>query len=210
MLELNSQTSKCKRVMRRLISIAAVCALTAFAVGCSSSPPSRFYTLTATTTPAAASSNLSVAVGPVSVPAVVDRPQIVVSTSANQVGIDEFNRWASPLQNNISRVVADNLVALLGTPRVTLVPQTLSADADYRAAIEVQNFESAPGEAAMLDAVWTVRRAKDGKTETGRTTTREAVQEKSYNALAAAHSRALASLSRDIAEAVRALDRSGQ
>jgi uncharacterized protein len=196
--------------MCRLVSIAAVCALTAFTVGCGTTPPSHFYTLSATTAPATTSSNLSIAVGPVSVPAVVDRPQIVIATGPNQVGLDEFNRWASPLQNNISRVVADNLVALLGTPRVTLVPQTLSADADYRAAIEVQNFESAPGEAAMLDAVWTVRRAKDGKTETGRTTTREAVQEKSYNALAAAHSRALASLSRDIAEAVRALDRSAQ
>ena len=196
--------------MHRLVTIAAVCALTAFAVGCGTTPPSRFYTLSATTAPAATSSNLSVAVGPVSVPAVVDRPQIVVSTSANQVGIDEFNRWASPLQNNISRVVADNLVALLGTPRVTLVPQTLSADADYRAAIEVQSFESAPGQAATLDAVWSVRRMKDGKTETGRTTAREVVQEKGYDVLAAAHSRAVARLSQDIADAVRALDRSAQ
>ena len=69
--------------------------------------------------------NVSVAVGPVSVPAAVDRPQIVVSTGPNQVRLDEFNRWASPLQNNIARVVAENLVAMLGTPRVTLFPQTL-------------------------------------------------------------------------------------
>ena len=193
--------------MCRLVTIVIVCALTAFAVGCGTTPPSRFYTLSAATAPAATSTNLSVAVGPVSVPAVVDRPQIVVTTGPNQVGLDDFNRWASPLQSNISRVVADNLVALLGTPRVTLVPQTLSADADYRAAIEVQTFESAPGEAAKLDAVWTVRRMKDGKTETGRTTAREAVQEKGYDALAAGHSRALAQLSRDIAAAVRALDR---
>ena len=193
--------------MPRLVTIAIVCALTALTVGCGTTPPSRFYTLSATTAPAATSSNLSVAVGPVSVPAVVDRPQIVVTTGPNQGGLDDFNRWASPLQNNISRVVADNLVALLGTPRVTLVPQTLSADADYRAAIEVQSFESAPGEAAKLDAVWTVRRMKDGKTETGRTTAREVVQEKGYDVLAAAHSRAVARLSQDIADAVRALDR---
>ena len=52
-----------------------------------------------------------------------------------------------------------------------------------------------------------MRRSKDGKAETGRTTAREAVQEKGYDALAAAHSRALARLSRDIADAVRALER---
>jgi len=131
----------------------------------------------------------------------VDRPQFVVNAGPNQVRLDEFNRWASPLQNNISRAVAENLVALLGTPRVSL----LSADADYRAVIEVQSFESSPGEAATLDAVWTVRRSKDGKAETGRTTVREAVQEKGYDALAAAHSRAVARLSQDIADGVRLL-----
>ena len=143
-----------------------------------STPPSRFYTLSAARGAAAASSNLSVIVGPVSVPAVVDRPQIVVDMGPNQVRIDEFNRWAAPLQNSIARVVADNLVHMLGTPRVILSAQILSADADYRAAIDVQSFQSTPGEAAILDAVWTVRRTKDGKAETGRTTARETVQGK--------------------------------
>jgi uncharacterized lipoprotein YmbA len=58
--------------------------------------------------------------------------------------------------------------------------------------------------------VWTVRGLKDGKTETGRTTVREAVQEKSYEALAAAHSRAVGRLSQDIANAVTTIDRSGR
>ena len=149
-------------------------------------------------------------VGPVSVPAVVDRPQIVVTTGPNQVRPEEFNRWASPLQNNISRVVAENLVAVLGTPRVILFSQTLGGDVDYRAAIEVQRFDSVPGEAATLDAVWTVSRTKDGKSQTGRTTVREATSDKGYDALAAAHSRALARLSQDIADGVLTLERSAQ
>jgi uncharacterized lipoprotein YmbA len=193
--------------MGQLVSITTLCALAALATGCASTPASRFYTLSAASGPAATSAKLSVAVGPVSVPAVVDRPQIVVDIGPNQVRLEEFNRWAAPLQNNIARVVADNLVQMLGTPRVTLAAQSLSADADYRAAIEVQSFQSAPGEAAIVDAVWTVRRIKDGRTELGRTTVRETVQEKGYDALAAAHSRALARLSQDIANAVRALDR---
>lgn len=193
--------------MRRLAALAPVCIFAMLAAGCASSP-ARFYTLSATATPAPTTSTRSVVVGPVSVPAVVDRPQIVVSTGANQAALDESNRWASPLQDNLSSVIAENLVAMLGTPSVTLSPQTLSVDADYRVAIEVQRFESAPGKSAMLDAVWTVRRMKDGRTKTGRTTVREAVQENSYDALAAAHSRAVARLSQDIADAVQALDRS--
>src|SRR5262245_20682973 len=190
--------------MRRCLTIIFVCAL----VGGSASPPSRFYTLcAAANAPAATTSNLSVVVGPVSVPPVVDRPQIVVTTGPNQVRLEEFNRWASPLQSNISRVVAENLVAILGTPRVILFSQALGVDVDYRAAIEVQRFESTPGEASILDAVWTVSRTKDGKSQTGRTTVRERARHKGYDALASAHSRGLARLSQDIAAAVRALDR---
>jgi uncharacterized lipoprotein YmbA len=195
--------------MRHRIGTTILCALGALIGGCVSTPQSRFFTLNATINHAVESSSLSVVVGPVSVPAAVDRPQIVVSTGPNQVRVDDFNRWASPLQSNISRVVADNLVSILGTPRVTVFPQTLSANADYQAAVDVQSFGSALGEAATLDAVWTVRRVKDGQLQTGRTTVREPASERGYDALAAAHSRAVARLSQDIAVAVRALDRPG-
>ena len=198
-------------MMRRIAAIAIPCIVILLAAGCGSTPASRFYTLSATKTPGAGtSSDLSLAVGPVTIPGVVDRPQIVVSAGPNQVRLDEFNRWAAPLQSNISRVVADNLSSILGTPRVTLFPQTMSATADYRVAIQVQTFDSAPGEAASLDAVWTVSRARDGKSQTGRTAVREAAPQGGYDGLAAAHSRALARLSRDIAEAVQTLARPGQ
>jgi len=192
--------------MSRVPAFTIACALTAALVTGCSSPPAHFYTLSATAAPGSAQSKLSVAVGPVSVPATIDRPQIVVSTGANQVSIDDFNRWASPVQDNLVRVVAENLGAILGTPRVTLYP-TLAADVDFRVQIEVRNFESAPGKQASLDAVWTVRRLKDGKTETGRTSVRETITESGYDALAAAHSRAVARMSQDIADAVRTLDR---
>jgi len=194
-------------MMRRLAAITTLCALTTLGAGCGSTPPSRFYTLSGTATPVATSSSVSVAVGPVSVPGAVDRPQIVVNTGANQVGLDEFNRWAAPLQTDISRAVAENLAALLGAARVTQFPQTLSADADFRVAIEVQRFESTLGESTLLDAVWAVRRAKDGKSETGRTRVRETVPQGGYDALVAAHSRAVARMSQDIADAVRVLGR---
>jgi uncharacterized lipoprotein YmbA len=192
--------------MRRLNALLIPVVTLMLASGCSSTPTSHFYTLSAATVPAAPASKISVAVGPVSVPAEVDQPQIVVSTGPNQVQFDEFNRWAAPLQNAITRVVAENLVAMLGTPHVTLFSQVLSADTEYRVAIEVQGFVSAPGESAALDAVWTVRRMQDGSAETGRTTVREPVKEKGYDALAAAHSRAIAQMSQDIADALRRLE----
>jgi uncharacterized lipoprotein YmbA len=182
--------------------------LCVLATGCATTPPARLYslyTLNASSPTAEATPDISVSVGPVSIPAAVDRPQIVVATVANQVRLDDFNRWASPLQENLSSVIADNLAALLGSTHVTRFPKTSSAQADFRVAIEVTRFESVPGQWATLDAAWTVRRMSDGVVQTHRTSAREPVQDSSFEALAAAHSRAAARLSQDIAEAVRAL-----
>ena len=195
--------------MNRFAAVSALFLCLTLNVGCST-PPSRFYTLSAAGATAKNSSDLSVAVGPVSIPAVVDRPQIVVSIGPNQVRLEEFNRWAQPLQNNITRVIAENLTAQLGTPRVTVFPELTSTDANYRAIIDIQRFDSMPGEAATLEALWVVRRMKDGEAERGRTMVRQSLPEKNYDALAAAHSQAIARLSQEIGDAVRSLDRSGQ
>jgi uncharacterized lipoprotein YmbA len=190
-------------MMRRLAAFALACML---AAGCSS-PPVKYYTLSAVAPAASTTSTISVVIGPVAVPSVIDRPQIVITTSANQVAVDDYSRWASPVQDNLARAVADNLAAILGTPRVTLSQSSLGAETEYRVQIEVRNFESAPGKYAALDAAWTVRRLKDGRTETGRASVREQVEGEGFEPLAAAHSRAIAKMSNDIADAIRALGR---
>ena len=195
---------------RVIAAIAGAWALAVLTTGCASTP-SHLFTLSAgvdaTSSPDPSLSKLVIVIGPVSIPTIVDVPQIVVRTGSNQVSLNEFNRWASPLKDNIARVVTANLTSLLGTPRIS---SALNIDADYRVAIDVQTFESVPGDAATLSALWTVRRVKDGRTDTGRTTDREPTSQKSYEALAAAHSRALAHLSADIANAIRALNNAAQ
>ena len=64
-------------------------------------------------------------------------------------------------------------------------------------------------DSATLNAIWTVRRTKDGKTQAGRTAVREPSTGMGYDALVAAHSRALARLSQDIAERIRLLGQRG-
>jgi uncharacterized lipoprotein YmbA len=191
------------RMISRLVTTVILCASL---IGCASAP-ARFYTLSADLPPGAQAPRIAVVVGPVSIPAQVDRPQLVVTMGPNQVRLEENDRWASPLGDAIASTVAENLAALLGTPRVTLFPDRTAGDSAYSVTIEVQQFESAPGSAATLGAVWTVRRAEDGRTETGRTRVREPVSGSGYADLAAAHSRALAAMSRDIADTLEALTR---
>ena len=172
--------------------------------GCASAP-SKFYSLSSTSTPIGiAPANLAVLVGPISIPAGVDRPEFVVQDGANQVDIEEFNRWSAPLNDSIAKVVAGDLSVLLGTPDVATAPLA-NFNAAYRVTLDVQRFDSIRGQGAVLDAVWVVRKA-NGATQTGRTVAHETAQGGSFDALAAAHSRALARMSADIATAIRAED----
>lgn len=183
----------------RLLCVAVGVAVLA---GCASTPPSRFYTLSGAAALAQPATGPAIAVGPVSIPAVVDRPEIVVTITENEVWPDEFNRWAAPLADGIGLAVAENLAAALQTSRVTLNAQAMGGEPDYRVAIEVQRFESAPGTYALFDALWSVQRVRDGATGGGRTTARETVPDRNYDALAAAHSRSLARMAQEIAGAI--------
>ena len=193
---------------RGYFHFALMCVLAAGLAGCGGSPRESFYTLSAGAAPdssaASAGSTASVAVGPVSLPDVADRPQLVVRSSANRVSILEQHRWAEPLKSAIPRVIAENLSQLLGTRNVSAYPQAAMGDATYRVSIDIQRFESAPGQAVTVDALWTVRRTPGGEPRTGQSSARESAGGADYEGLAAGYSRALATVSRDIAEAIRA------
>jgi len=186
----------------RTLLVAASVAL----AGCASSPQSSFYTLSATAKPAspATASTYGVSVGPVGVPETVDRPQLTLQVSANQVAIDEFHRWAEPLAGGIAQAVAANLRSLLGTARVAAAPAAAGGTPVYRVALNVVRFESKLGDSATLDVLWTIGRGDDDAVRSGRS---EVVQPagSGYDALVAAHSRALARVSEDIATAIRSL-----
>lgn len=172
--------------------------------GCSSPPKTNFYTLNpAMSAPARADAKLpySVAIGPVGIPESLDRPQMVVRAGANQVTIAEFERWAGPLKSEIALALAEHLKPLLGGASVFTYPQGLNAEVTV--SIDVQRFESVLGEAATVEVAWQLRPVK-GAPRSGRSVAHEAATGAGYDALVAAHTRALASVSRDIAAAIRA------
>lgn len=188
---------------QRLAGLFWIALVAAAVSGCGASTPARFYTLSSTATSAGAPPRSDrVMVWPVTVPAAVDQPQFVVQSASNRVEVDEFNRWAAPLNEGIARAVAGDLAVLLGTPDVIAGPLA-NFNPAYQVEIDVQRFESVRGQAALVEAVWVVRRTANGETRSGRTLARESVQGDGFDALAAAHSQALARVSDDIATAIR-------
>ncbi|MGB8684362.1 MAG: PqiC family protein [Candidatus Binatus sp.] len=188
---------------RRIAQLISIALIAMVAAGCSTAP-SRFYSLTSTSTAdGTPATPAKVMVGPVTIPAAVDQPEFVVQVAPNRVEVDEFNRWVAPLTDGIARAVAGDLTVLLGTPDVAS-SQLANFTPDYRVTIDVQRFETTKGQGVTVEAVWTVRKSSDGATRAGRTVASETAQGQGFDALAAAHSQAIAKMSGDIAAAIRA------
>jgi uncharacterized lipoprotein YmbA len=184
-------------------TVVLVFVLLAFIAGCGTSPPARFFTLAADPATALSSAGVnapSIIIGPVSVPEVVDRPQLVLRTSPTSVEIAELARWAAPLKSEIPRVIASQLASLLPKARVTTSPQRAVEIPDYRVQVDVQRFESTLAGSAVIEAAWIVR-PREGKGIAGRSVATEPAGV-GYDGLVAAHSRALGAITRDIAAAI--------
>ncbi|HOF04282.1 MAG TPA: PqiC family protein [Syntrophales bacterium] len=181
------------------------CVVAVLTAGCGASLAPQLYSLNPVAKPAGPAMNISVTVGPVSVPDAVDRPQLVLNIAPNQLRVDEFNRWSAPLKGDIARVVAENLAVLLGSPYVAVFPRTVSLSPAYRVTIDVVRFESVPGEAVRMNALWAVRATADGTVRQGGATLQEPLRGAAPADLVAAHSRMLGVLSGDIAAAIRGL-----
>jgi uncharacterized lipoprotein YmbA len=193
-------------ILRHFITgVTALCLCGAALTGCSRSPRVSFYTLgdVARTTAVSPSKNPpSVSVADITVPDMVNRPQLVERVDGNRVEILETHRWAEPLKNGISRILADSLASRLESVLVTAYPQNPSGEPDYRVVVDIRRFESM-GDAVSVDAIWSVRRTPTGVSKPGRTQVRETRGGGGYEAVVAAYNRAIDAVGSDIAGAIR-------
>ena len=193
---------------RRWRPLAATVLLAALAAGCTATQPTSFYTLSADTEGKAAPrahQGLTVGLGPVTLPAYLDRPDIVTREGPNQMRLAEFHRWAEPLEPLLARIMAQDLHALLDAEDVLPVPQRRDLRLDRVVEVEVNRLDADQTGQVVLDARWWVY-AGDGDAllASGRSrVTEQGAAPPDYAAIAAAMSRAVAGASRDIATAIR-------
>ncbi|OYD72925.1 UNVERIFIED_ORG: hypothetical protein BDU10_4584 [Burkholderia sp. CF145] len=190
--------------MKRLSLCLAVALTMITLVGCASSK-SEFYMLSAEAPRESVNhgSPVTVVIGAVNVPELVNRPQIVVRAGTNHVTIDEFARWAEPLKSQIPRVFVADLSQLLNSPRVSTLPIGGDAAAAWRVRIDVQSFDASLGDTASVDVLWSVLPPGNAPPITGRTIASEPCAGAGYDAVVVAWSKALATVSRAIAAGIR-------
>ena len=98
----------------------------------------------------------SVGLGPIELPGYLDRQQIATRTSTNRLSYSENDRWAAPLSESFSRVLAQNIYHLINPTRVIQFPWQSNDAPDYQVKIEVLQFEASSNQEALLTAHWSV------------------------------------------------------
>lgn len=186
----------------------AACAvmLTLLLAGCSSAP-THFFTLSprgpAQSTGASACGGPPIAVQHVLLPGVLDRQSVVRLRDADVVEISSDDQWASPLDEMIQRVVAQDLRLRLSTAQV-LLPGDVSPGGTRRLTLNIARFIANPAGEVTLQVDWTLA-APSGSvvTEQAETITTHAETPKTGDVVAAM-SRALSQLSDRIATTIKA------
>lgn len=178
---------------------------------CGTSKPSRFYMLTNGLTPKAGASvdvaqaDIQIGFYPVKISPYLDRPQIVSLCEDGGITVDEFNRWAAPLDGSIRGAIAADMAAEMPDAYIDLFPWTVTDPFEYKIMVDILRLDGVPGEKALLMAQWTVLSSGEEHPPLARRTSvyECSLADAGYPAYVAGLGNLLQQLSKDIAEFLR-------
>ncbi len=192
--------------MRVMMTIALAAALLS---GCAGTQPTRFYLLTPMSSTSAddhavvANRELRIGIGPVELPHYLDGPQIVLRSAQHSLELSEFHHWAEPLKDNVTRVLADNIAALLRTEQISVYPWDNRTPVDAQILVNVFRLDADLERQSVLIARWTLLDdGGDALAPITKSTIVRRVAKPEHESVASALSHALAGLSIEIARVV--------
>ena len=181
-----------------------------FLGGCRRSQTPRYYSLSpmqeqVTSKRSSPVQSAILGIGPVKLADYLDQPRLVNRTGDNQLIVAEYDRWLGSFKDNFVNVLADNIGFLLPTERIHFYPWRKSMPIDYQIILDIVRCDGRLGDAVWLEARWSILEGTEKKLlKMNRSSIREPVGGVDYSALVAAQSRAIAKLSQEIVEAIRA------
>jgi uncharacterized lipoprotein YmbA len=200
--------------MRRSIIFPVIFALFSISLSaCPSFSPTpdrtRYFALTSQAQADGAAKNpgldeIWLGVGPIRIPGYLDREELVVRAAHNRFDVAQNDRWIEPLEESLSRVLAQNLYALLGSERIVRYPWPNNRQIMHQVEVEIFRFEPTSEGEAQLSARWAINDTAARQTRAGRTSFfKRPIKGQSREAAVDALSELLADLSREIADAIR-------
>lgn len=141
--------------LKLFLIVLATALISACSVG-GKTRPSQFYVLDATIEQPLGGSmeDLRLGVGPIAIPGYVDRPQMVTKTDTAEIRIDEYARWAEPLEEMFTRTLSENIRALTNSQQIHSHPWTKLVEYDHRIGAKVIKFENDSQGNALLVVHW--------------------------------------------------------
>ncbi len=181
--------------------------------GCLGGPsgPTNFYMLSAMspsaerTLAATAEGRIRIGLATVVVPEYLNRNEIVVNLDNTVYQLAEFNQWAEPLNDNLTRVLEENLTRLLRNDSIDIFLTTDSSiPTNYRLEVDVLRLDGNLGNQATLVAQWALLDAEqDELILMQRSEYQEPAADNTYKGLVLAKSRTVEKLSRDLAVGIK-------
>jgi uncharacterized lipoprotein YmbA len=175
----------------------------AFPIFVTSCAPAKSYYLLTPEGPAPSGGGRGIGVGPVSIAAYLDRPNLVFREGSNRFAVAESHRWAGDLEDNISSVLAANLGRQLKTGNVRTYPWADDSGLHYQISVDIRQLHGTRDGYAFIEAAWRVYSLPDRRMTTSKSWSgTEPLQGDGYDQLAAAESRLLARLAAEIASSL--------
>ena len=197
-------------MISKTLSLTAALTLALLLAGCGTSPPNNYYLLSAHQFSAISGETPSVGVGPIEIPAYLDRKSMVYNRQGNALQVASLDLWAEPLVNGVERVMVLNLAGLLNTQDVQSFPWHSQRAPQYGVKVNVLQLE-ATEQQVSLTAEWLVYRPNSSVQVKRRISALQAplgAGTAEAEQVAAAYSDLLYQLSEIVAAAITA-DRSG-
>ncbi len=171
------------------------------------STPTQFYVLEPLSeppsSPTATEKKRQIGIGPVSIPALLERKQIVTRLPDNSVKIAEFNQWASPLKDNITQVLTHNLTTLQAGDLIRAYPWSAYGAVDYRIIIDIIRFDTRQEQSVNLEANWAIMNEKNHTLmSNGHTKIERPLDDPSYPAAVKALNKVLGEFSHELSQAL--------
>jgi len=152
-------------------------------------------------------SELSLGIGPIEMPRYLDRPQIVTKASRYKLNLAEFDQWAEPLKDNLSRVLVENISTILGTERVSKFPSRRPSTPDYQISINILSMDVSRSNSAHLNSIWSIYKpGLSTAVAVGKSNLEKKIETEGYEGVVEAMSINLMQLSIDISSRVKLLN----
>jgi uncharacterized lipoprotein YmbA len=161
--------------------------------GCASRPQEHFYTVsTADHGSGEGAESQRIKLSPIVIPALIDRPQLVVRTDRHEVVVLENHRWAEPLSADLTRALGEDLrrsLPALGPTKPAILD------------VEITDLISGPGPSTSLQASWVLHDRSRTCMRSGALAAQVPTQA-GDDAIAGAYADAMSRLARAIAQTI--------